>query len=505
MMSIDTHVDNPLVHENSFIHRPMDQSTPPQFATSKDKLPHPIWEGHEPAIDCYWKAWELAFGNIRKPNEGSGFVSPFIDTAFNNCLFMWDSAFALMFGRYGVRAFNFQKTLDNFYAHQHKDGYICREIQELNGEERFERFDPSSTGPNILPWCEWEYFMNTGDLQRLADVFPVLLAYSHWFRKHRSWPDGTYWSSGWGCGMDNQPRLPAGYSPEFDHGHMSWVDTTCQQVLANRILIDMAKVLDREQEVSDLVTETKHLETHLNEKMWNEQQQFYTDRDRDGSLSDLKSIGSFWALLADILPEERQECFMAHLENETEFNRPHRVPTLSADHPLYDPEGGYWLGGVWAPTTYMVLRGLSKAGKHKLAHEIGVNHVENVVTAFVNQGTLFENYAPEKAEGKFKRDFVGWTGLPPIAVLFEYVFGLRPEVSQNTLRWDVRLLEKHGVNLYPFGVDTLVDLLCEQRTSTSEAPTLRIVSTTDIEMVVSWGAEEKNISLRANIPFKGVI
>ncbi len=64
-----------------------------------------------------------AFRNIKPAGTENGFVSNFIDTAFNNCLFMWDSAFILLFARYGSRAFDFQRTLDNFYAKQHPDGY----------------------------------------------------------------------------------------------------------------------------------------------------------------------------------------------------------------------------------------------------------------------------------------------------------------------------------------------------------------------------------------------
>jgi len=61
-----------------------------------------------------------------------------------------------------------------------------------------------------------------------------------------------------------------------------------------------------------------------------------------------------------------------------EFNRLHRVPSLSADHPEYDPKGSYWRGGVWAPTNYMILRGLTSLGYHALAYEIGINHHSNV-------------------------------------------------------------------------------------------------------------------------------
>jgi len=36
----------------------------------------------------YWKAWEIAIGNIRSPQPGSGFVSSYLDTAYNGNIFM---------------------------------------------------------------------------------------------------------------------------------------------------------------------------------------------------------------------------------------------------------------------------------------------------------------------------------------------------------------------------------------------------------------------------------
>ena len=497
MYDIATFTANPWVEESVFPRKPVDRTPPPNFADIRERLPAPQWEGHADTIACYWKAWELAFGNLRIPEENIGFVSPYIDTAFNGCIFMWDSVFMLHFGRYGSAAFNFQQTLDNFYARQHKDGFISREISWSDGSERFERNDVSSTGPNLMPWSEWEYYLNTGDKERLAVVFPPLLAYTMWFRKWRSWPDGSYFSSGWGCGMDNQPRLPPGYKVAWEHGFMSWIDTTCQQILANRCLIEMARALGRESDVADLATETEHLKAHVNAKMWNRRTKFYFDRFRDGALSDVKTIGAYWALLADIVLPERLDSFLAHLRNKREFNRPHRVPSLSADHPQYVPDGGYWNGAVWAPTNYMVLRGLTKVGQDGLAHEIARDHVANVVAAFVKQGTLFENYAPEKAEGKCTPNFVGWTGVPPISVLFEYVFGLRPDVGTRTLLWDVRLLEAHGVQRYPFGKRAELDLHCAGRQSPDEEPKIQARSTTDLTLIVKWAKGQKTIPLRA--------
>ena len=46
------------------------------------------------------------------------------------------------------------------------------------------------------------------------------------------------------------------------------------------------------------------------------------------------------------------------------------VPALAADDPDYRPWGDYWRGGVWAPTTYMVLLGLRGFGFELLARRI---------------------------------------------------------------------------------------------------------------------------------------
>ena len=87
-------------------------------------------------------------------------------------------------------------------------------------------------------------------------------------RKHRTWPDGTYWTCGLGCGMDNQPRIPEGAAhsqsswtttPErhakrgfpggagcnawVDHGHMAWIDACAHAVLSAKVLLDMHKVV----------------------------------------------------------------------------------------------------------------------------------------------------------------------------------------------------------------------------------------------------------------------
>ena len=493
----ETYIKNKYIEENTFINHKEKRIDIPGYACIKENLPKPIWENHEDVIKCYDKAWEIAFGNLHNPMEGSGFVAPFMDAAFNGCIFMWDSCFMLMFGKYASMLFPFQETLDNFYAFQHKDGFISREINEKDGSEKFHRHDPTSTGPNVMAWCEWEYYQYMGDSDRLNKVFPVLLAYHQWLKSYRTWTDGSYWSSGWGCGMDNLPRQKDKSISEryYSHGHMVWSDACLQQILSCNVLIDMAKVCGREVDVKEIVEERDKLKQIVNEKLWDAASAFYYDLWDDGQLNMIKSIGAYWALLADAVPEDRIEDFVAHLKNEKEFNRPNRVPTLAADSEYYAPDGKYWCGSIWAPTNYMVLKGLEKLGYDELAFEIAESSLMNVVNTYKETGTIWENYAPEYiGRGSIaKPDFVGWSGLFPISILFEFVFGLKWDVEKRQLKWDIRLTDEFGVENFPLGNMGRVNLICMKRENKQICPVVNVSADVDFTLVIAWDGQERII------------
>lgn len=239
--------------------------------------------------------------------------------------------------------------------------------------------------------------------------------------------------------------------------------------------------------------ERDNLARVINEKLWDEDTGFYYDLWKNGKLNMVKHIGAYWALLAEAVPQERVDRFVAHLENEKEFKCPHRIPALSADHPWFSKDGGYWNGGVWAPTNYMVLSGLDKYGKFALSHEIAMNHLRNVVDVYNQTGTVFENYAPFPGEdgrarpgNPAKGDFVGWTGLVPIAVLLEHVMGIKPDAEKNTISWHINLLERHGVEKYPFGKSATLTLLCEERSNKNEEPQVTVASTEPVTVQIIW-------------------
>jgi glycogen debranching enzyme len=230
--------------------------------------------------------------------------------------------------------------------------------------------------------------------------------------------------------------------------------------------------------------------------MWSDDLGCYVDRRRDG-LSDVLSIAGFWPLLAGGVPPERRARMIALLRDGKHFNRPHRVPTLSAAHPDYDAAGGYWLGGVWPPTTAMILAALRGLGEDALAHEIGLNHLDNVVQVFTDTGTVWENYAPESAApGKpAKPDFTGWSGIGPVAVLIEEVFGLRLDVPARRLVWDLRLTDEHGIAALPFGRHGTVDVRVAARADAMDEPRIEASATCRVTLEVRWHGGSRVIEL----------
>jgi Trehalase len=466
---------------------PFRRVTPRHAPAKTEPLPrliapqHPAWE------QMFDYACHKAIANLRQPKSNSGFVAPFMDAAFNDNSFLWDGCFMSLFGRYLRRSFDPLGTLENFYAKQHDDGFICREINTHTGRDVFQSLDPRSTGPNILAWCELEHFAQHQNSARLEQVFAGLIAYHRWWRDWRTHPNGAYWTSGWGSGMDNQSRIP---KSEYHHRHAVWLDANAQMALSAKCLLEMACIIGRDEFNHELWSEYQFLVEYINQHLWDEAQGFYFDALPDGSLSPVKSIGAFWTLLAGVVPPERLPRFLAHLENPDTFCRPHRIPTQSADSLHYNPDGGYWLGAVWSPTNYMVLRGLAQLGQLDLAFAIAQNHIENVAQVFLETGTLFENYAPEltKRGNPSSPNFVGWTGLSAIAIPLEFMFGLYNH--GDTLHWNPCLLEPHGVEHYPIGNIGIATLLCAERHNSQAPLRLEIDSNCEFKLLLRGTAHQ---------------
>jgi len=500
----------------------------PVFGAVKDKLPSPVYDEDPDYVRCYWKAWELAFRNFHEPAPQSGYVSQFIDAAFNQNIFLWDTCFLTMFCNYAHPYVPGICSLDNFYAKQHEDGEICREINRTTGKDftpwvnregrplfsrwgydwekgqkqvdviykgrpvptPAPRLTLDSLNHPIFAWAELESYRITADKARLELVWQPLVKYHQALEKYLMQGNGLYITDS--ASMDNATR-----NIYLESGGTG-IDISSEMVLFARNLSEIAENLGKPRQAEQYRRKADELVGLINKLMWDDERQFYFDLSLDGRRAPVKSIAAFWTLLAKVAAPSQAEVLAAELKNSATFATLHRVPTLAADEGGFNPDGGYWNGAVWAPTEKMVVRGLENYGYDELAREIAMNHLHNVVEVYKQTGTLWENYAPQSvSRGKPSRgDFVGWTGIGPIEFLIEYVIGIKADAVANVVTWDIRSSKRVGVEKFWFGGKT-VSLLSRQPDA-RQIRRVTALSDGDFRLKIKFNGRTKTIDVPAN-------
>lgn len=390
----------------------------------------------------YEKALSLAVKHVRGGPDDPVFRKPFVDAAFSSNIFLWDTCFIAPYAKYHLDRLPILGALDNFHLLQDSDGYICREY-DANGQPFWPKDHPVSINPPLLAFAELEVFGVTRDRARLAKVYPSLLRNFDFLVDRYRLADGLFFSDALGSGMDNIKRYPEGWQDDgkgialhqlhpdvFDYNGLSpkWnrqgrsVDLSAQMVLFARHLRRIGALAGRNAHDKRLAQFAAETSTALNAHCWNEGDGCYYDLGYGEQIKRMH-IGMFWTLWAAVAPRGRREQLIAHLMNPARFWRTVPVASMPADSPDFDATGGYWRGGVWAPTNYMILRGLEACGRPDLARRLALRYYSCVAEAYRETGTFWENYAPDAAvPGRpAKPDFCGWSALAPIALWHEYV------------------------------------------------------------------------------------
>ena len=339
----------------------------------------------------------------------------------------------------------------------------------------------------------------TGDKKRFAEVLPVLekyLEFVHEKRYGRDTPHRLYWSNGQSSGMDNTPRDTGRPRSHWSSDHQGWIDASAQMVIQCDNLATICDELSLEEKAASYRKMAREIADRVNTWMWDDEEGIYYDLHVDGTRMKWKSIAAFWPMLAGVTTPRQDSALIKHLRNPDEFWRDMVFPTLSASHDNYQANGGYWLGAVWAPTNYAVIKGLERVGANEFAHEAAERYMEGLYQVFLQTGTLWENYAAEKIDGKLKqgvndrmppsdcrRDFVGWTGLGPISILIENILGFRVDCVKKTLEYYLRRRDRHGIeNLRMAGITT--SIVTEDRSKRPSKARVTVTSDKQYTLVI---------------------
>ena len=489
-------------------------------------LPEPILGDHPEWVDLYYKAWELGAEHVRELSDGRGYM----DNAWNgardpekNYQWVWDSCYISLFARYRPEQFPGMGALDILYSMQRDDGYIGMTYDFDVLAEPW----PDRINPPLFAWVEWEYYLSTGDSSRFERVVGHIEKLMEWIdgnrrtRSHKepanehvqeSEKDGTpgddrfyYYRDTGSSGLDDAPRVPR--ITEVGK-YYDWIDLSAQMVLSFRMLGRINGVIGKAEKSRYWDLRAEKLTAAINKYLWSDNTRFYHDRMVAYNLCATKTAASFWPMLAEVCSQVQLDGLVEHLLDENEFNRHTPVPALSADDPNYSAQGGYIASGTWAPLNYMIVKGLVNQGRSDVAHMIAMKYIGVMSRTYMNfePHTIWEGYCNEAdrpcgvpyTDSVAGGDWVGWSGLGPIAMLIENVIGLKVNVPERHIEWEIRLVEEHGVNRLQLGKLGKVDLLCKSRTSVEGPAEVVMRADSDIVVEIKIGDLVRKIEVKGN-------
>lgn len=444
-----------------------------RYIYNKDSLPRPVLDGHDRLVELYYKAWEKAFENIEYIDR-PGWKSILTCMPGVGITWQWDSCIMTFITNYSNGTLSAFNNLDNLYRlRRESDGFMSMAYVIETEKEAY----PGRINPPLMAWAEWEHYRVTGDRSRLERVLPALEGIYSFIENHRRREScELYWFEDSGSsGMDNSPR--SGYmSADLDGSDVCHVDLACQQALSAKKLAEICEALGLSEKREHYLAENARICALINKFHWSPRARWYFDffargeRGEKVKFINSKTGAAFWTLLCGAAEGAYGEAVREHLFNENEFYTKVPFASLAKDDPNYDPTGGYWLGGVWPPTTYAAVRGLAESGQRELAREAAFRLLTAMekVESDPAYGSIWECYAPEAyrpattENGSLVRsDFVGWGGLAPITMLIENIIGLDFDASRNTVTFDLAARQRCGLENMLFG-DNKISVVCEE-------------------------------------------
>jgi neutral trehalase len=398
-------------------------------------------------VDIYDQTWAWSHDFAKKGTVKSKFASRFFNPPDASSIVQFEAIFSTFFLVYSNRIFPVGSQLDNFYNKQEEDGAIRGEYSTKDGKPVPIKDNVHGVQPPLFAWAEYNIYHKIGNKKRIRDVIPILERYFLWLDATFKDDTGLYAVPQAATMMPNSPRKGCHYPIDFN----------TQQALSALYIAELGDILNDKEISFRFKRHYFSLKTRINNLMWNDDDGLYYDLDRSGEQVRVKTIASFWPLLAELPNEARSEKLIAHVTNKDTFGTENPFPTLAADEEAFSEKGMGFRGSVYPPFTFMVIKGLEKYGKYELARECAIRHLYYMLDTLhpegKERGTVWEAYQPRKdgaAQWPGKKDFpkplfLPYTGLSTVALMIENIIGLYISLPRKTVDWIVPTLEIMGI------------------------------------------------------------
>jgi len=306
------------------------------------------------------------------------------------------------------------KAMYDFYS---DDGFIADCVYR---DTTIENHNYRNTKPPLSAWAVWEVYQQDNDLDFLNELYPKLKIQHNWWYKNRDHDkdgiceygstDGTLIAAKWESGMDNAVRFDD--SKILKNSESAWsldqesVDLNAYLYAEKIYLNNIAKVLQNEIDASEFESDAEKLKLKIQKQFFDTEAGWFFDTSIDGKRF-VKVMGceGWIPLWAEVATKEQAEAIKNNMIDPKLFNTKVPFQTLSANHPKFKPEGGYWRGPNWLDQAYFGVKGLQNYGYIQEANDATYKLIHNAEGVLQKGKSIRENYNPITGDGLESESF----------------------------------------------------------------------------------------------------
>ena len=303
------------------------------------------------------------------------------------------------------------------YAFQKEDGFIPDCVFR---DTTIENHNLRNTKPPLSAWAAWEVHRQSPDRDFLQELYPKIKKQHQWWYENRDHDgdrvceygstDGSLVAAKWESGMDNAVRFDQSQLLENTANAFSLdqesVDLNAYLYAEKKYLALMAGELGKKEEQDAFAAEAEVLKGKIQEQFFDPVSGWFYDTNLEGgTFVEAMGCEGWIPLWAEAASPEQAEAVKNNMVNPSTFNTKVPFQTLSADHPKFKPDRGYWRGPNWLDQSYFGVRGLRNYGFVAEANEATYKLIHNAEGVLGKGRSIRENYHPITGEGMEAENF----------------------------------------------------------------------------------------------------
>lgn len=302
------------------------------------------------------------------------------------------------------------------------------DFMEINGfiadcvyrDTTIERHNFRNTKPPLSAWAVWNIYKQDKDLDFLREIYPKIITQHNWWYQNRDHDrdglceygctDGTLIAAKWESGMDNAVRFDDSQilkNSESAHSlTQESVDLNAYLFAEKNFLAELALTIGKQQAAALFIKQADTLRNKIQNQFYDAETDWFYDTSIDGE-SFIRAMGceGWIPLWAQAATEEQAEAVMQNIMREDYFNTKVPLQTLSASHPKFNPDRGYWRGPTWLDQAYFGVKGLKNYGYKNEADLLTHKLIYNAEGVTKPGKSIRENYNPVTGAGLESENF----------------------------------------------------------------------------------------------------